>query len=193
MLSRWLGANARSGTSTSPCRRVGWRPTGESHGERELTWLWGSRSSAQDGLTGLRLGGTGLWLEGYGLDTCNSRSACLYVANEDVLPCIKHVLVHMELVAGGDEELPLCSVDLLKVGTTHPCPRLVGVCITVKGIREGAKVAKRTHSSMTLFASIRATTATRYSEPLEGLTLSKRFEWVLSLPGALRGFLSFVR
>jgi hypothetical protein len=64
------------------------------------------------------------------------------VAKEDVFPCIEHVLVHVELVTGGDEELALCGVDLLKVGTTHPCPWLVGVCIAVKGVKgvhEGGK------------------------------------------------------
>jgi len=58
------------------------------------------------------------------------------VPKKDILPCIEHVLVHVELVTGGDEELALCGVDLLKVGTTHPCPRLVGICIAARGIRD---------------------------------------------------------
>lgn len=61
------------------------------------------------------------------LNACNSRSACFYVSKENVLPCVEHVLVHVELVASSDEKLAFCGVDLLEVGTTHPCPRLVGI------------------------------------------------------------------
>ena len=36
----------------------------------------------------------------------------------------------MELVTSGDEKLAFCGVDLLEVGTAHPCPRLVGIGVT---------------------------------------------------------------
>ena len=71
------------------------------------------------------------------MDACDSRSACLYVSKEDVLPCIEHVLVHMELVTSGDEKLAFCGVDLLEVGTAHPRPRLVGIGVAAKGISVG--------------------------------------------------------